>query len=155
MILIAHRGNIAGPDPTRENTETYLGEALEAGFHVEVDVWDVVDDGGPSALLGHDQVLDAVHPGLLRNEHVWCHCKTLKALEYLMRIGCRCFVHDTDLGTFTSDGFFWTADASNEYQLDRTVLMHAGDLLASENAWQIQRVVGVCSDYVENYCHHV
>ena len=39
MKLIAHRGNIDGPNPERENSPEYIEEALKAGYDVEVDVW--------------------------------------------------------------------------------------------------------------------
>ena len=32
MILIAHRGNINGPNPERENTVSYIQEALDKGY---------------------------------------------------------------------------------------------------------------------------
>ena len=38
MKLIAHRGNINGPDPSKENTPEYIEQAIAQGFDVEVDV---------------------------------------------------------------------------------------------------------------------
>ncbi len=37
MIWIAHRGNLEGPNKERENEPSYLKEAIEAGYDVEVD----------------------------------------------------------------------------------------------------------------------
>jgi hypothetical protein len=39
MRIIAHRGNLDGPDPTRENSPIYVMAALAAGVDVEVDLW--------------------------------------------------------------------------------------------------------------------
>jgi len=39
MILIAHRGNLYGRQPERENTPEYLNEAIHLGYHVMVDAW--------------------------------------------------------------------------------------------------------------------
>jgi hypothetical protein len=39
MILIAHRGNLDGPNPSMENHPDYIDAAINAGFHVEVDLW--------------------------------------------------------------------------------------------------------------------
>ncbi len=39
MILISHRGNITGANPSRENSPDYIQEALEADYNVEIDVW--------------------------------------------------------------------------------------------------------------------
>ena len=38
MIYIAHRGNIRGPNPERENSPDYIDEAIQSGYYVEVDV---------------------------------------------------------------------------------------------------------------------
>ena len=38
MKLIAHRGNLSGPDRERENTTDTIRKALEEGFDVELDV---------------------------------------------------------------------------------------------------------------------
>ena len=50
MVLISHRGNLTGSNPERENSQTYIQEALNKGFNVEVDVW-VVNN---QIYLGHD-----------------------------------------------------------------------------------------------------
>ena len=39
MILIAHRGNINGPNPIEENKPEYLLSTIEKGYHVELDLW--------------------------------------------------------------------------------------------------------------------
>jgi glycerophosphoryl diester phosphodiesterase len=51
MILIAHRGNLNGKQPERENSPEYIKEALEKGYHVEVDVWLKETN---NLFLGHD-----------------------------------------------------------------------------------------------------
>ena len=49
MIKIAHRGNLFGRIPERENSPEYIQEALAAGYDVEVDVW--FEEG--KLFLGH------------------------------------------------------------------------------------------------------
>lgn len=44
FIVIAHRGNISGPDPEQENKPEYLQAALDKGYDVEVDVWGSYQD---------------------------------------------------------------------------------------------------------------
>ena len=39
MKIIAHRGNIIGPQPAFENTTNYVLDAVYKGFEVEIDVW--------------------------------------------------------------------------------------------------------------------
>ena len=48
MHLIAHRGNISGPNPKRENTPEYIEEAIEKGFDV---VYWVTIKGIPRCLI--------------------------------------------------------------------------------------------------------
>mgnify|MGYP005995747501 FL=1 len=50
MIFISHRGNINGIIKERENTVSYINEALSTGFNVEVDIW----YKNKSFYLGHD-----------------------------------------------------------------------------------------------------
>ena len=38
MILIAHRGNVSGPNPEMENNPLYIDRALEKGYDVEIDI---------------------------------------------------------------------------------------------------------------------
>ena len=104
MLLIAHRGNLRGPVPGRENHPLYLEAALGAGFHVEADVWYV--DG--RFRLGHDQPDYWTKPDFLLQEGVWCHAKDICALEALVEIGAHCFWHQTDDVTLTSRGYLWT-----------------------------------------------
>ena len=49
-LLIAHRGNITGPNPEKENHPEYIDKAIACGYDVEVDVWDV----SGKLVLGHD-----------------------------------------------------------------------------------------------------
>ena len=51
MRLIAHRGNITGPDPSRENHPDYIRQAIDLGYNVEIDVWRI----GGKFILGHDE----------------------------------------------------------------------------------------------------
>ena len=49
--LISHRGNMKGKNPDRENHPDYIMEALNKGYHVEVDVH--YKDG--DLYLGHNE----------------------------------------------------------------------------------------------------
>ena len=50
MKLIAHRGNLHGPNPDKENSTDYINEAIESGYNVEIDVWFINNKW----YLGHD-----------------------------------------------------------------------------------------------------
>ena len=64
MILISHRCNINGKLPNRENTISYIKEAIAKGFDVEIDIckWD-----GKNFFLGHDEPQEAITPEWLKN----------------------------------------------------------------------------------------
>ena len=51
MIYISHRGNLNGINPKQENKPSYIFNALERSFDVEVDVWFVKG----KFYLGHDE----------------------------------------------------------------------------------------------------
>ena len=51
MILISHRGNINGVNLERENTQSYIQEAIDLGYDVEIDVRYI----DKKFWLGHDK----------------------------------------------------------------------------------------------------
>ena len=77
MIFISHRGNINGIIKKRENTISYIKEALSAGFNVEVDIWYKKN----SFYLGHDYPKIKVNTKFLKNKKIWCHAKNFEAVE--------------------------------------------------------------------------
>lgn len=115
LRLISHRGNLNGPNPDRENTLSYLKEALAAGYDVECDVWcgDLVDGKvvtpGLKFWLGHDEPREEVPLSFLRDNRVWVHCKDEDAYEYLKKfLDINCFIsHDSISSSVTSRGYHW------------------------------------------------
>ena len=77
MKLIAHRGNIQGPDPTTENKPEQIEACLDAGYDVEIDLW--YDEEG-TLWLGHDQPQYQVTWWWLagKSSNLWIHCKDLE-----------------------------------------------------------------------------
>jgi hypothetical protein len=139
MIKIAHRGNIQGPSPAEENKPSYINKAIEAGYNVEVDVWSI--EG--KLFLGHDNPSYEVTLEFLNNDKFWCHCKNIEALETLLKEGVRCFFHDIDDATLTSDGFIWTYPGKQLTKKSICVMPERDD-------WKIENnVAGVCSDYMD------
>lgn len=103
MLIIAHRGNIAGAEPSLENTVEHVDAALAAGFEAEVDVWSV----GGVYMLGHDAPSVIVSAGWLRRPRMWCHAKNIEALVRMLKCGIHCFWHEEDRCTLTSRGLIW------------------------------------------------
>ena len=105
MKLIAHRGNIKGPNPSLENTPSYIHEALSLGFDAEIDVWLL----NGNYMLGHDSPDFFVKESFLESPRLWCHAKNLEALESMLKNDkIHCFWHQSDDATLTSRGYIRT-----------------------------------------------
>lgn len=139
--LISHRGNIEGPNKKFENSPNYIGEALDRGFDVEIDVW--VLDG--KYFLGHDNAQYPIFEEFLQNEKLWCHAKNLQALEQmLLNPKIHCFWHQNDTVTLTSRNVIWSYPGTQAIKGSICVLPNLADPI-SENC------IGVCSDYILAY----
>ena len=106
MILIAHRGNIDGPNQQLENTPQYIENAILEGFNVEIDLR--YEDG--KLWLGHDNGMVNVSLEWLLSlsDKLWIHCKNLHCLKYLYNTELNYFWHQEDDFTLTSHKFIWT-----------------------------------------------
>ena len=105
-MIISHRGNLEGRKSECENNPTYIQQALDRGFNVEIDVW---HDGG-EFFLGHDAPTYLIDVEWLMNRSafLWCHAKNLKAMERLLTMrNITCFWHEADKMTLTSSGVPW------------------------------------------------
>jgi hypothetical protein len=103
MKVISHRGNLSGKQTDRENSEHYIREAADRGFDVEVDVW--IADG--KWFLGHDLPQYETSIQFLKSLPLWCHAKNIEALKALLQNDIRCFWHNTDTFTLTSNNKIW------------------------------------------------
>ena len=142
MILIAHRGNINGRNPERENTISYIEEALKAGYHCEIDV---LKFDGTQFYLGHDEPQEAVSIEWLISNNLWCHAKTYNALEAMTVLGIHCFYHKNDEYTMTSRGWIWAypGQPGGKY----TIAVHPEELHPGD----VMKFAGVCSDHVSKF----
>ena len=104
IIRIAHRGNTHGRKPSLENDPAYIQSALDAGYHVEVDVWQEENQ----YFLGHDGPRVKVGESFLENPHMICHAKNINALQSMLKnSNIHCFWHEEDKYTLTSMGWVW------------------------------------------------
>lgn len=138
MKLIAHRGNMYGPDIDQENKPEHILFAIKSGFDVEVDIW-VMDD---EILLGHDKPEYLVNEDFVEliSEKAWFHCKNLEALEYFAGSRYKYFWHQSDDYTLTSNGYVWTYPGKKTIENSIIVLLNKED--------KLPEAYGVCSDYV-------
>lgn len=143
MILISHRGNINGKIENLENSPEYIDQALNLGYHVEIDVW--VVDG--VLFLGHDEPQYGITQDWLNNrhKHLWIHCKNIEAIEWFNMIGgFNYFWHQEDTLTLTSNGYLWVYPGKQPIKNSISVLPEMFNDDVSE-------CIGICSDYIKNY----
>lgn len=142
MRLIAHRGNLNGPNPEMENSPTYINKALLLGYDVEIDLW--VIDG--ELYLGHDAPKYLIEIDYLNSisNTSWIHCKNFNALDHLTLIKSELnyFWHESDSYTITSKGFVWTYPGK-EIGSNSIVLDFSADSLKKD-----YKSYGLCSDYL-------
>ena len=147
MIFIAHRGNVDGPNPEKENTIDYIDEALHNGYHVEIDIWYV----GSEFYLGHDnpnQKIDFKH---LLDHRLFLHCKNIDALHCLTdmnsitgRFVPEFFWHQKDDFTLTKSNWIWTFPNKPLTNRSIAVFPTYNDISKMEEIG----VVGICSDSI-------
>lgn len=139
MIFIAHRGNLYGKNKL-ENNPSFIDKALKLGYNVEIDVWKI----GDKIFLGHDSPEYEVENSYLLNDNFWCHAKNLESLEWMLENNIRCFWHQEDDFTLTSDKIIWTYPGKNVTSRSVIVCQTLEDFVK----YSEMNVYGICSDYV-------
>ena len=146
MELISHRGNLNGADPARENNMTYIKEAIDLGFSVEIDVW-VFDK---ISYLGHDDPVYEIDLAVLTDfsDQLYLHIKTprnefdenrLNAFNY--------FWHENEPFVITSKGNKWYYPCAY-VQTDGVNLMPECSMGLDKFKEVMSLCPAVCSDYV-------
>ena len=138
MILIAHRGNMNGPNEY-ENGQKYCEEAIAQGFNIELDVWYT-----DTWWTGHDRPQYRVDPDFLLKKEVWCHAKNIEALKKLLELGAHCFFHQNDNVTLTSQQYIWTYPTQPLTEKSICVLPEL-------QTTDVDGCAGICSDYIVRY----
>ncbi len=148
MKLIAHRGNLNGPNPTQENSPQYLESAIGSGYQVEVDFWYL--EATNTLFLGHDRPEYEIENSWLNgfSEHIWVHCKNYSALFYLSKFDkFNYFWHQNDDFTITSKGFFWVYPGK-QLNLNSVMVLPEKVNKLEKDLFKNLNLHGVCSDYV-------
>ena len=142
MILISHRGNLKGKNPNMENNPSYIDDAIQLGYDVEVDMWWV--DG--RTYLGHDEPQYEVDDKWLteRVDKLWVHCKNVEILPWIRNTILHYFWHQEDTLALTSKGYMWVYPGKQPIISSIAVLPE----LFNDN---VELCQGICSDYIENY----
>ena len=81
MKLIAHKGNINGPNPAIENNPEQIDVCITAGYDVEIDLW--WDAEERKLWLGRSERQYEITWWWLagRSNHLWIHCKDFPTLH--------------------------------------------------------------------------
>jgi len=146
MKLISHRGNIVGPNPSRENKPSYIDTAISAGFDVEVDI--IFNDG--KFYLGHDTPdYEVTEKWIsLRKYKLWLHCKNLEAATRLCELGDshQFFCHSSDSYVLCSNGKTWVHDLKLNVSKTTTIipLLSDNDIINYNGAIPY----AICTDYI-------
>lgn len=141
MKIIAHRANLNGPNPEKENQIESILACINRGFDVEIDLWYFEDD----FYLGHDQAdyeIDIAF--LLRySNKLWCHCKNLAAFEKLLNYSeINCFWHQKDDYILTSRKNIWVYPGKKVPE-NGIVVMPEWD----SEKYEKKYIGGICTDY--------
>jgi hypothetical protein len=144
MIIIAHRGNVEGPNPPDENNPDYIDHAILQGYDVEIDFW--VEKG--QFYLGHDSPKYPIDIKFLfeRSSRLWIHCKNIEAIERLDTSGFNYFWHDKDFMTITSQGYLWVYPGRQPVKKSIAVLPEMYND-------PIYDCYGICTDYADRYAY--
>jgi len=144
MILIAHRGNISGPDQKKENHPDHLMSAIKLGFDVETDVWFI----GNKFYLGHDNPSYEIDSQFLKNNNFWCHAKNIDALHEMLKCeDIHCFWHQEDDVTLTSRGYIWTYPSKELFKGSVCVMPET----CGYSDDSLLECHGICTDLVHFY----
>lgn len=151
MRLIAHRGNLVGPNTSRENLPAYVDIALSSGYDAEIDIW-LIDN---LLFLGHDKPQFEVTLEWLitRSNLLWIHAKTCATLGFLIgQPDLNCFFHDTDAVTLTSHNFLWTFPGGPLHSRSVNVMPEKSDPgLSSIKRYCDSNFYAICTDFPEKF----
>ena len=145
MKMISHRGNLAGPDLSTENSPKQIEKCLELGFDCEVDLR--IRNSEP--YLGHDSPQYSISLDWLasKSHMLWIHCKDSDSLIFLRKADTKFnfFWHENDKHTITSKGVFWNYPGGP--------INNASVAVLPEIWWDshlhesINKALGICTDF--------
>lgn len=148
MKIISHRGNLDGPNLSKENHPNTIDIAISLGFDVEVDIY--FDHNKKLFYLGHDQPQYNVSLLWLneRINNLWLHCKNIEALyEFTKLNDFNYFWHQKDNFTLTSKKYIWTYPGQPHTTNSIIVLPETYIKLNKFDGLFVNTCYGMCTDY--------
>ena len=147
MILISHRGNIFGPNKDRENSPEYIEEAIDAGYHVEIDVRFYKGDW----YLGHDKAQYKVEESFFNNKFLWCHAKNVETFQNLLKLNAHTFFIQDDHVALTSKRYLWLSPTHERIIPGAICVMPEDPRWKNANKNNLSICLGICSDFIESF----
>lgn len=147
MKIIAHRGNLTGPNSLTENSPEQINLCILKGYDVEIDIWYIDNE----FYLGHDKPTYKIPFSYLieRKEKLWIHCKNQDALFKLNSTNLNYFWHQEDDVTLTSHEFIWAyPDKHAKYYRNLVILDFSKNI--DFGFYDAREVYAVCVDYIGN-----
>lgn len=145
--LIAHRGNVSGPDKDLENTLLAIRNCIGLGYEVEIDVRYY----NGNLYLGHDSANKnntITHKFIQENtKHLWVHCKTVETLTHFRQVywgsELSYFYHNNDDVALTSKKHLWI-HPNSEYVVEGSIGVLPEK---SKYDYSFDNLHSVCTDY--------
>lgn len=149
MIIIAHRGNTAGPNPHLENKPSYIDEAISSGYFAEIDLWFREN----YLFLGHDSPDYLIDLSWLikRSTHLYIHAKDLLTVMFLKNLNFKLnfFFHQNDECTITSKGEIWIHPESKPFKGSIFVMPELSSVSLEEI--KESECFAICTDFADKY----
>lgn len=137
-IIFSHRGNLNGIR-VGENRFDRIGEVIDNGLHVEVDIWQI----GSLYYFGHDRpehLTNLESLGRLKEKTLF-HAKNLQALESLLLGDYHVFWHQEDDFALTNRNFIVTYPG--QPLTYRSIVMQPDRYTVAA----LKGVYAICTDY--------
>jgi hypothetical protein len=143
-IYISHRGNIVERNINDENKPETILFCISKNLNVEVDVWMINEE----FFLGHDEPQYKINFDFLKNQNLWCHAKNKEALYTMLKEKTiKCFWHQKDDYTITSNGFIWTYPGARLLQNSIAVMPE----ITNYSVDDLRQCYAICSDVPMHY----
>lgn len=153
MILISHRGNISGRNPERENTISYIQEAINQDFFVEIDVSFSFEKN--KLMLRHDhdgRGSDIDWDFISKNrDKLLIHCKDISGLRFIKDSEYNYFYHGEDDFCLSSKQWIIAHSRMGVDYINKKdiILMLPEKHGLSKDA--VKECAGICSDIISFY----
>ena len=144
MIYIAHRGNINGRIPEKENHPDYIDKSILEGFEVEIDLWFINN----KFILGHDEPQYEIKFSLLCNPYIWVHAKDIDAFEIVVNRELKGFWHTNEDFVLTTWKHVWTYPGKTLIDGAIAVLP---ETVSNYSVRDLKRCSAICSDEVQKF----